>query len=117
MVARYAARVNGLTDLVITKLDVLSRYEQIPVCVAYDVDGQRFDDLPADQTSFHHAQPIYEMLPGWKEDITGCQTFADLPVKARDYILRLEELSECRISVIGVGADRSATIVRHELLD
>ena len=117
VVARYAARVNGLTDLVITKLDVLSKYDEIPVCVAYDVDGQRFEELPADQTAFHHAQPIYEMLPGWKEDITGCQTFADLPTKAQEYIEHLEELSGCRISVVGVGADRAATIVRHQLLD
>lgn len=117
VVARYAARVNGLTDLVITKLDVLSRYDEIPVCVAYDVDGQRFDDLPADQTAFHHAQPIYEMLPGWHENISTCKTFADLPVKAQEYIHRLEELSGCRISVVGVGPDREETIVRHQLLD
>ena len=117
VVARYAARVNGLTDLVITKLDVLSKYPEIPVCVAYDVDGKRYDDLPADQTAFHHAQPIYEMLPGWNEDISSCRTFADLPVKAQEYIQRLEELSGCRISVVGVGADRDATIVRHQLLD
>lgn len=117
VVTRYASRVNGLTDLVITKLDVLSEYAQIPVCVAYQVEGQRFEELPPDQTSFHHAEPIYEELPGWQADISACRSFADLPAAAQSYIQRLEDLSGCRISVIGVGADREATIVRHDLLD
>lgn len=116
VVARYASRVNGLTDLVITKLDVLSAYDQIPVCVAYQVDGVRFDELPADQTAFHHAKPIYEYLPGWKTDISQCRSFAQLPEKAQNYISYLEKISDCQISVIGVGADRQATIVRHDLL-
>lgn len=116
VVARYASRVNGLTDLVVTKLDVLTGYEQIPVCVAYDVDGERVDELPNDQSDFHHAKPIYEYFPGWTEDITGARTFAELPDNARAYIEKLEQLSGCRISVIGVGADRDATIVRHALL-
>lgn len=116
VVARYAARVNGLTDLVITKLDVLTGYDQIPVCVVYEVDGERVDELPNDQSAFHHAKPIYEYLPGWTEDISSARAFDDLPQTAQDYIKRLEELSGCRISVIGVGADRDATIVRHPLL-
>lgn len=116
VVARYASRVNGLTDLVMTKLDVLTGYEQIPVCVAYDVDGVRYDDMPVDQTSFHHAKPIYEYLPGWSEDITQVRNFDDLPEAARNYVLTLEEMSGTRISVIGVGAGREAAIVRHELL-
>lgn len=116
VVARYASRVNGLTDIVLTKLDVLTGYKQIPVCVAYDVDGKRVDEIPADQTSFHHAKPIYEELPGWDEDITGCRRFEELPVNAQAYVRRLEELSGCRISVVGVGAGREASIERTTLL-
>lgn len=116
VVARYAARVNGLTDIVLTKLDVLTGYKQIPVCAAYDVDGRRVDEMPADQTSFHHAKPIYEELPGWEEDITGCRRFEELPVNAQAYVRRLEELSACRISVVGVGAGREASIERTALL-
>ena len=116
VVARYASRVNGLTDIVLTKLDVLTGYKQIPVCVAYDVDGKRVDEMPADQTSFHHAKPIYEELPGWDEDITGCRRFEELPVNAQAYVRRLEELSGCRISVVGVGAGREASIERTALL-
>lgn len=116
VVARYAARVNGLTDIVLTKLDVLSRYQQIPVCVGYRVNGERVDEMPVSQSDFHHAEPIYEELPGWQEDITGCREFADLPQRAQDYVRRLEDMATCRISSIGVGPSRDATIVRHELL-
>src|SRR5690606_26123301 len=70
VIARYASRVNGLTDLVLTKLDVLTGRERVPVCVAYDVDGVRYDEMPADQSAFHHARPVYVELDGWSEDIT-----------------------------------------------
>ncbi|WP_067779211.1 adenylosuccinate synthase [Actinomyces vulturis] len=116
VITRYAARVNGLTDLVMTKLDVLTGHEQIPVCVAYDVDGQRMDEMPLTQTDFHHAIPVYEYLPGWSEDISTARTFDDLPKAAQDYVLRIEELAGCRISAIGVGPGREATIQRHALL-
>ena len=116
VIARYAGRVNGLTDLVLTKLDVLTGLEKVPVCVAYDVDGVRHDEMPADQSAFHHATPIYEELPGWWENISDVREFEDLPKNARDYVLALEEMSGTRISSIGVGPDREATIVRHDLL-
>ena len=117
VVVRYAARVNGLTDLVVTKLDVLTGWEKIPVCVAYDVDGTRFDEMPYDQSDFHHARPVYEYLDGWTEDISQARTFEDLPAAAQRYLLRLEEVSGVRVSSIGVGPGREATIVRHQLLD
>ena len=117
VIARYASRVNGFTDYVLTKLDVLDDLDEIPVCVAYEVDGQRFDEMPMSQSDFHHAKPIYETFPGWKEDISGCRTFDDLPKNAQDYVLALERMSGCRISVIGVGPDREQSIVRHDLLD
>ncbi|MGC5615017.1 adenylosuccinate synthase [Georgenia sp. Z1491] len=117
VIARFASRVNGLTDLVLTKLDVLTGLERVPVCVAYDVDGVRHDEMPADQSAFHHATPIYEELPGWWEDISDVRRFEDLPQAAQDYVLALEEMSGTRISAIGVGPDREATIVRHDLID
>ena len=115
-VAKFATRINGLTDIFLTKLDVLTGIKEIPVCVAYDVDGARTEEIPVSQSDFHHAKPIYETFPGWDEDITGAKTFEDLPQNAQDYVLALEKLSGTRISAIGVGPDRNATIVRHDLL-
>jgi adenylosuccinate synthase len=116
VIARYAARVNGVTDFVLTKLDVLTGLEQVPVCVAYDVDGTRHDEMPVNQSDFHHAVPILEYLPGWWEDITEARTLEDLPANARAYVQRVEELSGARISAVGVGPARDATIVVHDLL-
>ena len=116
VIARYAARVNGVTDFVLTKLDVLTGLEQVPVCVAYDVDGTRHDEMPVNQSDFHHAVPIYENLPGWWEDISEARTVEELPANARAYVERVEQLSGARISAIGVGPARDATIVVHDLL-
>ena len=115
-VAKFATRINGLTDIFLTKLDVLTGIKEIPVCVAYDVDGVRMDEIPVSQSDFHHAKPIYEIFPGWDEDITSAKKFEELPKNAQDYVLALEKLSGTRISAIGVGPDRNATIVRHDLL-
>ncbi|HAM27791.1 MAG TPA: adenylosuccinate synthase [Microbacteriaceae bacterium] len=115
-VARYSARINGVTDFVLTKLDVLTGLSSIPVCVAYTVDGVRVDEVPVSQSDFHHAVPIYEEFAGWSEDITGAREFDDLPKNARDYVLALEAMSGSRISAIGVGPDREAIVVRHDLL-
>ena len=115
-VAKFATRINGLTDIFLTKLDVLTGIKEIPVCVAYDVDGVRMEEIPVSQSDFHHAKPIYEIFPGWDEDITKAKKFEDLPKNAQDYVLALEKLSGTRISAIGVGPDRNATIVRHDLL-
>ncbi|MEF2976999.1 adenylosuccinate synthase [Subtercola sp. YIM 133946] len=115
-IARYSARINGVTDYVLTKLDVLTGLSTIPVCVAYDVDGVRFDEVPVSQSDFHHAVPIYEEFPGWTEDITGARTFDDLPVNAQNYVLAVEAMSGSRISAIGVGPGREAIVVRHDLL-
>ena len=117
VIARYASRVNGFTDLFLTKLDVLTGIGEIPICVAYDVDGKRFDEMPLTQTDFHHAEPIYETMPAWDEDITECRNFEDLPQKAQDYVLRLEELSGAPISYIGVGPGRDQTIVRNDVME
>jgi adenylosuccinate synthase len=116
-IARYSARINGVTDFVMTKLDVLTGLEKIPVCVAYDVDGVRVEEVPVSQSDFHHAKPIYEEFPGWSEDITGVRTFEDLPKNAQDYVLAIEAISGSRISAIGVGPGRDAIVVRHDLID
>jgi len=99
----------------LTKLDVLTGLKEIPVCVAYEIDGQRVEELPANQSDFHHAKPVYENFPGWDEDITGCKTFEQLPKNAQDYVLALERMSGTRISAIGVGQDRNATIERYSM--
>jgi adenylosuccinate synthase len=115
-IARYAVRVNGLTDFFLTKLDVLTGWERIPVCVAYEVDGVRVEELPASQTDFHHAKPIYEYLPGWKEDISKAKSVDDLPNNAREYVKFLEKVSGAPISAIGVGPGRDETIVVRDLI-
>jgi adenylosuccinate synthase len=116
-IARYTSRINGVTDFVLTKLDVLSGLATIPVCVAYDVDGVRHDEVPVSQSDFHHATPIYEEFPGWQEDITGCREFADLPKNAQDYVMAIERMSGARISAIGVGPEREQVVVLHDLLE
>jgi len=115
-VARYAARINGVTDFVLTKLDVLTGWERIPVCVAYDVDGERVTEMPMTQTGFHHAVPVYEYFDGWTEDLSSARSFEDLPKNAQAYVAKLEELSGARISAIGVGPGRDETVVVHDLL-
>ena len=116
VIARYASRVNGITDYFLTKLDVLSGLEKVPVCVAYEVDGRRVDEMPMTQTDVHHAVPVYEELPGWFEDISHCRTFDELPANAKAYVEYLEGIIGARVSAIGVGPGRDQTIVRHDVL-
>ncbi|MEX5234703.1 adenylosuccinate synthase [Kocuria arenosa] len=116
VMARHASRINGFTDYFLTKLDVLTGIERIPVCVAYDVDGVRHDEMPMTQTEFHHARPIFEHFDGWEENITGCRTLEDLPANARAYVEALESMSGTRMSAIGVGPDRDDTIVVRDLI-
>jgi len=112
VIGRYAARVNGITDFFLTKLDVLSGLETVPVCVGYEVDGRRVDEMPMTQTDVHHAQPVYEELPGWFEDISACREFDELPANAQAYVKRIEELTGAPVSAIGVGPGRDETITR-----
>jgi adenylosuccinate synthase len=115
-IARYATRVNGLTDFFLTKLDVLTGWEKIPVCVAYEIDGKRVEDVPASQSDFHHAKPIYEYLDGWTEDISNCKKFEELPLNAQKYVKYLEQISGAPMSAIGVGPGRDQTIVVKEFI-
>ncbi|MCK9920803.1 adenylosuccinate synthase [Frankia sp. AgPm24] len=116
VIARYAVRVNGLTDLFLTKLDVLSGFDRVPICVGYDIGGERVDEMPMTQTDFHHAKPIYTELPGWHEDLSAVRDFADLPANAKDYIRALEEFSGAPVSAIGVGPGRDQTLVINDLV-
>jgi adenylosuccinate synthase len=115
-IARYAVRINGLTDFFLTKLDVLTGWEKIPVCVAYEIDGKRVEEVPSSQSDFHHAKPIYEYLPGWSEDISKARKLSDLPVNAQNYVKFLEEISGAPMSAIGVGPGRDETIVVREFV-
>jgi adenylosuccinate synthase len=116
VVGRYAARINGVTDFVLTKLDVLTGLDPVPVCVGYEVDGERLDEMPMTQTDYHHARPVYEDFAGWWEDISACRTFRDLPKAAREYVDALESMIGKQISVIGVGPGRDESIVVHDLI-
>ena len=114
VIARYAVRINGVTDFFLTKLDVLSGLERIPVCVGYDVDGVRQDEIPMTQTEFHHAKPIYEELPGWRESTVGLTKFDALPRNAQLYLERIQSLVGVPIDLISTGPDRDQMIVlRH----
>jgi hypothetical protein len=98
-----ARQINGVTDVVLTRLDNYDELDEIPVCVGYEIDGKRFEEMPVDQFGVHHAKPIYEVLPGWKQDIGGCRTFEDLPVNAQRFVEFVDRKVGCRISVVGVG--------------
>ena len=112
VIANYSARVNGLTDLALTKLDVLSEFDRIKVCVAYECEGKQYTTVPEHQSVFYHAKPVYEELPGWKTDITGCRHFEELPREAQDYVAFIEKLAKTPVSIIAVGPDREQTIMR-----
>ncbi len=116
VIARYAARVNGITDFFITKLDVLSGLDKVPVCVAYEVDGTRHTEMPMTQTEFHHAVPVLEYLDGWWEDLSEATEFAGLPRNAQRYVRALEEMIGAPVAAVGTGARRDQTLQLRPLL-
>ena len=110
---RYAVRVNGIDKLALTKLDVLSHFDELPVCVRYRTrDGSETRDFPAHQSDFHAAEPVYETLPGWSEPLDGCATAADLPDAARRYVDFVESELDVEVSLVGTGADRASVLTR-----
>ncbi|GAA1755126.1 MULTISPECIES: adenylosuccinate synthase [Streptomonospora] len=115
-IARYATRINGITDFFLTKLDVLSGLERIPVCVGYEANGTRHDEIPMTQTDFHHAVPVYEYLDGWNEDISHARSFEELPKTAQAYVRTLEEMAGAPVSAIGVGPGRDQTLELRSLV-
>ncbi len=110
VILRYAARVNGLTELFVTKLDVLSGFRTLRVCTAYTADGERFEDFPPHQSLFHRAEPVYEELEGWDEDLTSARSFGDLPGAARTYLNRVSDLVGVPIGVVSVGPGREQSL-------
>jgi adenylosuccinate synthase len=116
VIARYATRVNGITDYFITKLDVLSGLEKVPVCVAYDVAGTRHDEIPMTQTEFHHATPVYEYFDGWWEDLSGVRDFAGLPRNAQAYVRSVEEIIGAPVAAVGTGPRRDQTLQLRPLI-
>jgi adenylosuccinate synthase len=116
VIARYAARVNGVTDFFVTKLDVLSGLEQVPVCVAYDVAGSRHTEMPMTQTEFHHAVPVYEFFDGWWEDLSEVREFGELPRNAREYVRALEAMIGAPVAAVGTGPRRDQTLQLKPLL-
>jgi adenylosuccinate synthase len=110
---RYAVRVNGIDQLALTKLDVLSHFAELPVCVRYRTrDGAETRDFPAHQSDFHAAQPVYETLPGWSEPLDGCATADELPDAARRYVEFVERELDVEVTLVGTGADRASVLTR-----
>lgn len=109
-VLRYAARLNGLTELFLTKLDVLSGFETVKVCVGYRAGGQSWDDVPPNQTLFHEAEPVWEEFPGWEAELGEARAIEDLPKEAQAYVRALEELGGVPVSMVGVGPAREQTL-------
>src|SRR5688500_678342 len=107
---RQAARLNSLTEIFITKLDILDPLPSIKVCVAYEIDGQRVTHMPYHQSDLHKAVPVYEELPGWETDISKCTSMDELPKTARDYVLSLAEQAGVPVSYVGVGPERKQTL-------
>lgn len=115
-VIRHAVMINGLTDLVITKLDILTGFDIIKLCVAYDIDGQRYDYMPSNVENLKKAKPIYEQFSGWNENISSIQTYEELPKECQAYLSRIEELTKTRISMISVGPERNRNIYIHDMM-
>jgi len=110
VLVRYAARLNGLSEIFLTKLDVLSGFRAIKVCIGYVADGETFEDVPSHQSLFHRAQPVYEELEGWDESLSEARSFGNLPPAARTYVERLQDLAGVRIGVVSVGPAREQSL-------
>jgi adenylosuccinate synthase len=110
---RYAVRVNGIDQLALTKLDVLSHFDELPVCVRYLLpDGTETPDFPAHQSDFHSARAVFETMPGWSEPLDGCDSVADLPAPARRYVELVERELDVEVTLVGTGAERSSVLTR-----
>jgi adenylosuccinate synthase len=115
VLARYTARQNGVTSVALTRLDVLSQFDRIMVCTAYELNGKRLNTLPASLQAMNNVRPVYEELPGWEGDVEGVRNLADLPSRARDYVRRIEELIGAPIDMISVGPEREQAIVTRDI--
>ena len=113
--ARFSIRINGCTSIAVTRLDVLDNMPQIKICTSYKLDGKIIDYFPANILELERCQPVYEELPGWESKINDIRDFDRLPVNAQKYLLRLEELLSCPVSLISVGKHREQTVVRQSI--
>jgi adenylosuccinate synthase len=112
VVVRKSVRLNGIEELAITHLDVLSQFDEVPICVAYRCDGREVLDLPNQLDELARCEPIYESMPGWGTDISGARTYAELPEAAQDYVKRMEDLVGVPVSMVLVGREREQSIIR-----
>lgn len=117
MVVKHAALINGLTDIVITKIDILSGYAEIPVCVAYEIDGKRYDYMPASVEKIARAKPIYEIMPGWQEDISDIREFDQLPQNCKNYIRKIEAFTKTKVAMVSVGPQRENNIYLNDIIE
>lgn len=117
MVVKHAALINGLTDIVITKIDILSGYAQIPVCVAYEIDGKRYDYMPASVEKIARAKPVYEIMPGWQEDISDIREFDQLPQNCKNYIRKIEAFTKTKVAMVSVGPQRENNIYLNDIIE
>lgn len=115
VVGKYAVDINGLTDVVITKIDVLSGLDTIKICTGYEIDGEVYTSVPSSIEKLAKAKPVYEELPGWTEDITQMKEYSELPENCKKYIARMEELVGCQITMVSVGPDRTQNIFLHDI--
>jgi len=115
VIARYAVRVSGISDFAVTKLDVLTGFETLKICVGYRVNEEIIHEFPQSQKIFKQCQPVYEEMPGWQEDLTHVRRFEDLPEAAKNYILRIEALTGVQATLVAIGPGREQTIVRGEM--
>jgi adenylosuccinate synthase len=113
---RYAARINGLDGLALTKLDVLDGLERIDICTSYRCGGRTLTEFPSDVGQLAACEPVYESMPGWSAPTAGVRRFEQLPEAARKYIARLEEVSGVRAAIVSTGSERDDTILRNEVL-
>ncbi|MEG0875161.1 MAG: adenylosuccinate synthase [Clostridiales bacterium] len=114
VVLKHSVRVNGITDLAVTKLDVLDEMAEIKICTSYKWKNETLTEFPAALNVMENLTPVYETIQGWQEDTTSCRNYEDLPVAAKEYIKRIESLTEAQVSIVAVGPDRKQTIVRNE---
>ncbi len=117
LVVKHAALINGLTDLVVTKIDILSGYEEILVCVAYEIDGKRYDYIPASVEMIARAKPIYEVMPGWQEDIANIREYDALPENCKNYIRKIEEITKTKVAMVSVGPQRENNIYISDIIE
>lgn len=115
-VVKQAVRVNGLTDIAITKLDVLNGYDEIPVCVGYEIEGKEYDTVPASLKQYAKAKPIYKTFAGWKEDISKCTNFDELPENAKAYVRFIEEYTKTKICLVSVNPEREGNCILNPLI-